>query len=647
MPVYDFGAGGTESRWEPWWLTREEDMHSVLCSLTKRLREQDSARRERVLRWLRMYGNYAGSTSGLNLDDTRLRDNIIAENVDTVISEVTMQEPKAAFLVDGGDWTMRQAAKAREAIVDATFRDSGFYDGLGGYGKGRLAMRDSALTGQGVLIVRPDWHALRPTIGRVLPLELLVEEADGRRGEPRAIHLVAPYDRSVLAARYGASDKKLAKKLMDRSVVPRWIASQDGGVEDWLIQDSQDCDLVLVTESWRLPSHKGAKDGKHVAAVEGLTLECEQFDEPEFPVVWANWKPCPVGFYGIGLAQDLQADQVELNRTLIKIQDTIGAAAGMWLAPKGSKVNPRRITDLPGSFIEFTGSQPPQWYQPNSFPSDLIEHADRVRARARGRAGISEMASTGAKPGGLSSGEAIRSFRDQFSMRQSPHAAVYEALTVALAKRIVSCYERIYRALKDSDEELPPIAVEVKRGRRKVLKRLRWEETSMPANEAVISAYPMSALPNHPASRTQTVEEWLGAGLINQDEARSLLDFPDTEGAMNLALADQDYALFAFETMVEDGDYMPPEPYQRLDLAFELIRRAYLRARIDGAPEDNLDLVRQHLSELERLQKKAQAAAAPPPAPAAPANEMMPPDAALPSPDMQGVIETAPSDMVA
>lgn len=640
---YDAHASGLNG--VSWWDVPKDEAHSVLTRLTRVMREQDAGRRERVLRWLRMYGNYAGAMPAgfntLSLDEMRLRDNIIAENVDTVISEITLQEPKAAFLTDGGDWTMQQAAKQRELMVDATLRNQGFYDGLGGYGIGRACMRDCALTGQGAVIVRPDWHTLAPRIEKLLPLELLIEEADGRKGSPRSAHLVTPYDRGVLAGRY----PEHAEKILDPAVVPKWSCARDGGVEDWLIQDSLYSDLVLVTESWHLPSYKGAKDGRHVAVIENLTLEYENFEQCDFPIVWCNWKPCPVGFYGIGLAQDLQADQIELNRVLIKLQDTIGAAAGAWLIAKGSRVTPMHLTDIPGTIIEYAGGQPPVWVQPNTFPGDLVEHVDRIRQRARGRSGINDMAATGAKPAGLSSGEAIRSYRDQFSMRQSPHSAVYEAFTVAVAKRVVSCFETIYKALKAGElpdgTSMPAIPVEVKRGRKTVLKRLRWEETSQSVNDAVISAFPMSALPNHPASRTQTVEEWIGAGLINQDEARALLDFPDTEGAMKLALADQDFALFAFETMVDDAKYVWPEPYQRLDLAFELIRRAYLRARIEGVPDERLELVRDHLEQIKRLQDKAAAAAAPPSATmAGPPEGAAPPpvDPGMPPPQLELVV---------
>jgi hypothetical protein len=626
-----------------WFEEPQDQAHNAMIATIRHLRDQGSGRRERTLRLLRMYGNKPGATQGYTLSDSRLRYNLIAQGVDTVISEVTFQEPKVSFLVDGGDWTLKQAAKAREAQIEQQMRDCGFFTGMGA-----KVMRDGALTGILAFHTRVDWRKLMPVAERVLPLELDMDESDARAGCPRAMFRSRPRDRGLFAA----ENPKFRKQIMDRSKVMRWDAQGEGAAEEWLVSDSRMSDLVMVYEGWRLPSfgcdehdEEVPTDGRHIVCVEGLTVQDEAWDEEEFPFAIGEWKPDVVGPWGIGLAADMQADQIELNRTLIKLQETIGAAAGMWLLQKGSKISPKRITDLPGSIVEFD-SVPPQWLQPNTFPSDLVQHADMVINRALRRAGINEMAATGSKPAGLDSGAAIREYRDQFSLRQSPHSKVYDALAVALAKRLVACNREIYEYV-NSDEgkkknlKMPEVSATVKRGRRAVLKKFRWEEDGAPSNAHQITSYPVSSLPSNPALRTQTVQDWIGGGLINQDEARALLDFPDTEGHMNLALADHDYALFAFETMVEDGEYVPPEPYQNLKMALELMRRAYLRARIDGAPDARLDLVRDHMAAIDRLMVKA----TPPPAPAA--MGLTPPLAAMPAPAPAGLTEMTPNGMAA
>lgn len=626
-----------------WYEEPQDQAHDVMIAVIQHLRDQGSTRRERTLRMLRMYGNKPGATQGYTLSDSRLRYNLIAQGVDTVISEVTFQEPKVSFLVDGGDWTLKQAAKARESLIEQQMRDCGFFSG-----EGSKVMRDGAITGLLAFHTRVDWRKLVPVVERVLPLELDMDESDARAGKPCAMYRSRPRDRRMLAAQY----PKLRKQIMDRSKVMRWDAQGGGAAEEWLVSDSRMSDLVMVHEGWRLPSYgcdedgeEMPEDGRHIVCVEGLTLEDEGWDEDEFPFAIVEWKPDVVGAWGIGLAADMQADQIELNRTLIKLQETIGAAAGFWMLQKGSKISPKRITDVPGTIIEYE-SLPPKYEQPNTFPADLVQHADMVIQRALRRAGINEMAATGSKPAGLDSGAAIREYRDQYSLRQSPYSKVYDVLAVNLAKRLVACNREIWEYV-NSDEgkkkglKMPEVSATVKRGRHTVLKRFRWDENDAPSNENQITSYPVSSLPSNPALRTQTVQDWIGGGLINQDEARALLDFPDTEGHMNLALADHDYALYAFERMVEDGEYEPPEPYQNLKMAFELMRRAYLRARIDGAPDSRLDLVRNHMAAIDKLIAKA----TPPPAP--PAMGLTPPLAAMPAPAPAGPIEMTPNGMAA
>ena len=53
--------------------------------------------------------------------------------------------------------------------------------------------------------------------------------------------------------------------------------------------------------------------------------------------------------------------------------------------------------------------------------------------------------------------------------------------------------------------------------------------------------------------------------------------------------------------MLEHGKFIPPEPFQNLQLATKLVNSAYLRAKTQGAPEDRLDLLRRYLENAAAL----------------------------------------------
>lgn len=644
-----------------WWEAEEGKAHERVLPLFQRLIEADRIRRDNVLRLMRMSGNYSHTGLGRSqeMDPNRLRYNLIAQATSTLKAEVTINQPKAAVMPtqDGsGDWTVKQAAKAKELYLEAQMREAGWWERIA-----PMCVVDALDTGTGLAYSYIDITKVDVCMERVIPLEVVLDDADARYGNPRCIYRRRLIDRAVLKRAFPEHKDALGGEGPDAKKPGRFAASAE---DDWLLRDSNESDLVLVVQAWCLPTAPDAKDGRYVVCCEGLDLWDEEYEHPIFPFTRLVYEEAPTGWWGRSAAENLYPDQIELNRTLIKIQESFAAVAGMMLMPRGARIRLAHISDVPGVQVEYNeGAGKPEYYVPQTVNGEMYMHADRIISRALQRMGINEMATAGQKPAGLDSGEAIRAYRDQFSMRQNPFATQYETFCVAQAKLLDMLNGELYRRItekgddEDGDEEsekkeMPSFPVTVARGRRKMLKRMRWDELELPENRRVIQAYPMSSLPSHPAGRAATINEWVGGGLLTSEQAKRLLNFPDLEGELALDMVDHDFALFAFETMVEDGQYVPPEPYQNLDMGLELMRRAYLRAKIDDVPAARLALVRQHMTAIKALKKRlakqeaADAAAAAPPVSAAMVPPMAP-DAALPAPDPAGLMESPPLDIAA
>ena len=124
--------------------------------------------------------------------------------------------------------------------------------------------------------------------------------------------------------------------------------------------------------------------------------------------------------------------------------------------------------------------------------------------------------------------------------------------------------------------------------------------------------YPTSLLPTTPAAKLQKVIEMLQAGMLAQQEARALLDYPDLEAVNNLATAARDDIDMLLEQMLEQGIYIPPEPFSDLELSIRVMQSAYLRGKINQVPEERLDLVRRYIEDcvnlLTQMQMEAQQA---------------------------------------
>jgi hypothetical protein len=136
-----------------------------------------------------------------------------------------------------------------------------------------------------------------------------------------------------------------------------------------------------------------------------------------------------------------------------------------------------------------------------------------------------------------------------------------------------------------------------------------------------------SNLAKTPAGRTQLALEWAQAGVISQDEARRLMQHPDTERSMSLYTA----ALDDIERCIEeilDGEVLVPEPYQSLKMLLWRGQQAYLKACSDGAPEEILEAFHTWLVQAAWVEGQA-AAGAPAPADPMMAGAGLPPDPAM------------------
>jgi hypothetical protein len=60
------------------------------------------------------------------------------------------------------------------------------------------------------------------------------------------------------------------------------------------------------------------------------------------------------------------------------------------------------------------------------------------------------------------------------------------------------------------------------------------------------------------------------------------------------------------ENMVDEGKYMPPEPYQNLENAVRKVQQAYLMYSMREAPEERLELLRRYMEDAQGLLMKSQ-----------------------------------------
>ena len=154
-------------------------------------------------------------------------------------------------------------------------------------------------------------------------------------------------------------------------------------------------------------------------------------------------------------------------------------------------------------------------------------------------------------------------------------------------------------------------------------------------NPFVIQCYDTSSLPKQPAGRLEKVVEMMQSGLIDPNEGRRLLDFPDLEQVDKLATAAEERIYKTLDDIIDSSKYEPPDPYTDIALGIKIVTQYYNLYAQCNLEEPKLELLRQWHGQLLALQQ----ASMPPPMPGtAPAAPMAVPNA----PPVSDLLPTMP-----
>ena len=571
-----------------WWKLKKEDIPASIQAILGFLQQHQGSRQTQMVISSRLYGNqnvmgvnglsYSKVASTFSQLKDRISYNVCQSVVDTVTSKMAKNKPRPYFLTSGGDYKIQRKAKKLGKFVDGLFYENEMY------ALGTQIFKDACVWGSGAVKVFPS--SGRVKVERALVAELYVDEVEGFYGYPRQLHQVRNVDRQVLMDEFPAYKAKI---LQAKRAIP------DSRSMDNI------SDQVTVAESWHLRSGPEAKDGLHVIVIENATLHSEQWDKDYFPFAFFHWTKRMHGFWGQGLIEQIQNIQLEINKLLWVIQRSMHLMGSFKvLLENGSKVVKAHIDNDIGTIINYTGTQP-TYVTPPIVAPEVYAHLMTLKNAAYEQAGISQLSAASKKPDGLNSGKALREFNDIESDRFMTVGQSYERFYLDVAKLGIDCARGLY----EEDE-----AYEVKVPGKKFIETIKWSEVDLEEDEYVMKCYPVSSLPNDPAGRLQTVQEYAQAGFLSPREARRLLDFPDLEQIENLANAQEGRIHEILEGILDwDGEgespYESPEPYLNLDLCQELALQYYAEGLCSKLEEEKLDLIRQFIDQANMLKEKA------------------------------------------
>lgn len=598
----DFSSNGTlppAPQFDRRWWNEKTDVASAITGVLAVLEMTQRARNQMYERSARLYGNLGlmaankpennRAVAARAVPADRITYNLIQSAVDTVVAKIAKNRPKPLFLTSKGDYKIQRRAKKLNDFVDGIFYEND------AYAQGTMIFRDGAVFGDGFTHVFPYYGRVKHE--RVLASELWIDEIESLYGEPRQLHREKNVDRDVVLEMF----PKCRKQILAATV-----KDLKGFAEPRIVSD-----VITVRESWHLRSGPEATDGRRVMSLLNGTLDDEEWDLDCFPFAKFQWCPRLFGFFGQGLPEQLMSTQLELNKMLMVAQKSFHLAGTFKImAEVGSKIVPQQFNNDIGTILYYVGQQP-QYVVPPVLPPGFWERVQSLKADGFELAGVSMLSAASKKPDGLNSGKALREYNDIESDRFMTIGQAFERYFLDLSKIDIAVAKQIYEDQGEYKVTVP--------GRR-FIDTIDWKDIDLENDQYVMKCYPVSSLPNDPAGRLQTVQEYAQAGYLAPRQARKLLDFPDVEQEESLSNAQENWiskildAVVDAETLEEAiAAYQPPEGFDDLQLAKQMFLEYYAQGKCNGLEEEKLDLLRKFNSQIDVLSGTAASANQPPP----------------------------------
>lgn len=604
-----------------WWKADEGKVHLQLLPHVQAVEQDHFQVFNRFVRLAALYDpNNAVMPDGGRLDDGGyITENVIASNVDVVSAIISAIDLRIREMTDGGNWTEQRQARERELYLEGIEKlfdvqaksETVFKEGPGIRGTGLMYVGEDRFGGG---------KKRRMCIEPVLADDIIVDERECRTGgKPTQMHRRRIVDRDELAARYPKHDEAIAKA--QRSSGATW--------QTWAGYRPVDDNDLIAVHSFRLPSgtkgDPGYVAGREVISTDGADLFDEPWEEEELPFAEIRWSGRGNGWYGIGLAERIMGHQQVLNRSNWQIDHLVNRNAipttYVSYADHGKLT---MTTQRPGVIVALKG-QPPVTPTPPAISPEVYKRVADVKHSASEESGVNRMLSQGVKPAGLDSGAALRELNNATTQRFATQEKAYERFRRDIALLVLACCKRL-------GKDAPVIRRTTKFG----VKKIDWSKVDPKTSKVQIQM--ASGLPRTVAGRTQMVLEWAQAGLIDQDESRRLLRYPDIERSLSLFTSGVEMLEHAFDAIAE-GETVMPEPFMPL---MACVKRGQMQYadwwRIPNVPEEVLEGIRQFIVQAAAMQKPAAAnenmpmdAGAAPPMPM----EAGPPTAALAGQAMQ------------
>lgn len=513
------------------------------------------------------WGNSAMHRASLS-PIARSGENLVLMVVDTLVSQIGKNKPKARPQTRGASWKLRKAARKLDKFLYGEFIRNRVYE------EGKRIFRDACIFGFGALYVGVDDGRL--CVERVFPDELMVDQMEVvAAGKARHFYRRRVLPVEVVAATYYPDS--------DREETVERLASIARST-DYLEYRSVGDGYVVLVEGWQMAM--GSRPGRHVIACMNELIVDEPYTLEVAPFALYHWQAPLSGFYSPSAVEQCLPYQIRLN----EINDVIRDAQDLMGRPRilvaeGSRVNPYEVDNLVARFIKYTGVKPEAVTWPAIAPEIYNERDRQVRICLE-QFGLSNLASKAEVPQSarFDSSPAFREFNAIQDDRLADPAQRFERFYLDIAELMI-------RVLGASGEKPSTVwSTGGGKGRQGMMEKIEWKDIDIDEDAYVLQLEATSVFDSTPSAIRDELEKQLAMGLITPEQYRLELSSPDDQAELTLQAAAAADIRRVIE-LLEDGKYESPTPIQDLVNAVSLVSLAALNLKnyddVDPTVESN------------------------------------------------------------
>ena len=467
--------------------------------------------------------------------------NVTSSCVETCATKIAKAKPKVTFLTKDADRERRELARKLDNWILKTFKKAKVW------GEASQAFKSSCVCGLGVLKVYIEKSRVR--IKKVPIFDMVFNNAHRGSQTPEEAGEIKFLMLSDLIEMFPSKKEELEEAHGEKM-----------------------SESIKVYELYRQYKRHKIFTGK-------VMLVDEKWEKP-LPYVFFKFEPSDQGVVSVGIAKKLYAIQNSITYILGKTFTSIkNFAVPRIFLPKGTEPTESDLTNLTAQIYEVSSpdGKVPQFSTPPAVHSQVVEILNLLWIRAFEIIGVSQLSAGGAIPRGLenASGTALRNYQQQESERFQLIRSSYEEGFIKLAKLIIKM---------SSDSMLP--------------KGIKRSEV-MEAKED-INIWTSSLLPETPAGKLAMIGDLFNTGMIQGNQALSLLDSPDTNKFLSSETSRMKAIDLSLDRALEKNEKPIYHASLGLDMYLDRARKMFAEIIVEeGEDSSKLPLLTSCIEELE------------------------------------------------